>query len=105
MSVHCQELGGKDTVGIKPRSYSLGSPAKASQHPTYAGEEQSAQRGVHNLQDAVPDEDAEYGKDEEHHHTYQEHAHARGKVIAGLEGRAGGERLWVRRAPEATVLS
>lgn len=80
-------------------------PRRPPSTPTYAGEEQSAQRGVHNLQDAVPDEDAEYGKDEEHHHTYQEHTHARGKVIAGLEGRAGGERLWVRRAPEATVLS
>lgn len=57
---------------------------------THAGEEQSAQRGVHNLQDAVPDEDAEDGEDEEHHHAHQEHTHARGEVVAGLQ--AGEER-------------
>lgn len=55
-------------------------------HSQEAGEEQSAQRGVHDLQDAVPDEDAEYGEDEEHHHAHQEHAHARGEVVAGLHG-------------------
>lgn len=67
-----------------PKPPSRGPPAAS----THAGEEQGAQRGVHDLQDAVPDENAEDGKDDQHHHAHQEHAHARGEVVAGL--RAGG---------------
>lgn len=50
----------------------------------YAGEDQRTQRGVHDVQDSVTDEDAEDPEDEEDDHTHEQDAGTGSEVVFTL---------------------
>lgn len=53
---------------------------------SYTGEEERAQRGVHDVQDVVADEDAEDPEEEEDDHTHKQDSGTGSEVIFGLCG-------------------
>lgn len=63
-------------------------PSSQGATDTHAGEEQGPKGRIDDLQDAVPDEDAKDGEDEQDHQADDQHAAAGGEVVLGLqEGR------------------
>lgn len=51
---------------------------------TYAGEEQSAQWGINDVQDPMADEDAQDGEEQQHDQANKQHAPTGSEVIFAL---------------------
>lgn len=51
---------------------------------TYAGEEQSPQWGIDDVQDPVTDEDAENGEEQQHNQAHEQHPPTGSEVILAL---------------------